>query len=70
MCTLMFCPSIVASIRPTNKSENLCEKTNRDPLLHDMRCAIVELMTFLVFAAFKPNKTQLRPSPKLGSDVV
>jgi hypothetical protein len=25
-------------------------------------------MTFLVVAAFKPNKTLLRPSPKLGSD--
>ncbi len=46
------------------------KKTNLDPLLHDMRWAIVELMTFLVVAAFKPNKTLLRPSPKLGSDVV
>jgi hypothetical protein len=33
-----------------------------------MRCAIVELMTFLVVTAFKPNKTLPRPSPKLGSD--
>ncbi len=70
MRTLMSCPSSVAFIYPTNKSENSCEKTNRDPLLHDMRWAIVELMTFLVVAAFKPNKTLLRPSPKLGSDVV
>jgi len=45
------------------------QKGKRNPLLQDMRCAIVELMTFLVVAAFIPDKTLLRPSPKLGSDV-
>ncbi len=69
MRTLMSCFFSVASICPTNKSENLCEQTNREPLLHDMRCAIVDLMTFLVVAAFKPKKTLHRPSLKLGSDV-
>jgi hypothetical protein len=67
MHTLMSSPSSVASICPTSKSENTCEYTNCDPLLQGMRCAIVALMTFLVVAAFNPDRTLLNPSSKLGS---
>jgi len=63
----MSCPSNVASICPTSKSEKVCEYTNLDPSLHGIRCAIVALMTFLVVAAFNPERTLLNPSPKLGS---
>jgi len=64
----MSCPSNVASICPTSKSEKVCcEYTNLDPSLHGMRCAFVALMTFLVVAAFNPERTLLNPSPKLGS---
>jgi len=67
MGTLMSCPSNVASICTTGKSEKVCEYTNFDPSLHGMRCANVALMTFLVVAALNPERTLLNPSPKLGS---
>ncbi len=66
MRTLMSWPSNVASICPTSKSEKVWENTNLDPPMHGMRCAIVALMTFLVVAAFNPERTLLNPSPKLG----
>ncbi len=67
MRTLMSWPSNVASICPTSKFKNSCKNTNLDPPLHGMRCVIVALMTFLVVATFNPERTLVKPSPKLGS---
>ncbi len=67
MQTFVSWPSRDASIWPTSKSENSCENTKRDQPLQGIKCAIVALMTFLVVAAFNPDRSLLNPSPKLVS---
>ncbi len=64
-----FFPWSVASICPTSKSDNLCKQTKREPPFDGMRCAIVALITFLVVAAFNPERFLLNFSLKLGSNV-
>jgi hypothetical protein len=67
---MVACPSKTASICVTNKIENSWEQKNLDPLLQIMRCANGELTTFLVVAAFNPDKTLNNPSAKLGSVII
>ena len=62
MRTMVVCPSKTASICVTNKIDNSWEQTKLYPSLQIMRCANGELTTFLVVAAFNPDKTLHNPS--------